>query len=41
MDLVLQPGALTHQLGSPAHPSAGKARRLLGQPHLWEESRAK
>jgi len=39
MDLVLHSGAFTHQLGTTAHPSPRKTRRLLGQPHLWEKAR--
>lgn len=39
MDLVLQPGAFTHQLGTTRRPAPRKTRRLLGQPHLWEKAR--
>ena len=39
MDLVLQSGALPHELGTARHPTPGKTRRLLGQPDRREEAR--
>ena len=39
MDLVLDPGAFKHQLGTTLHPTPGEARRLLRQPHLRKETR--